>query len=211
MIKVPTRPFTRSQLGYQFEGVSVTQISRSPSPTIGQFERRGRPTTVTIGRKGGFSLVEVLVAVLVLTIGLLGLAALQITGLKVTESSQFRTLATLAAYDTIDRLRTNSNPLFNDGALKGKIAKDACPVTGTENNALVRWYQGFCAFKLPQSDQQPNAVTVDCAGTDCGAGNCLIEVFWDDASSVNNLQRSSPEGTSGDKSFRVCTRLLLPP
>jgi type IV pilus assembly protein PilV len=162
-------------------------------------------------RAGGFSLVEVLVAVLVVTVGLLGLAALQITGLKVTESAQFRTLATLAAYDTIDRLRTDPSPLFNNGTRKGKIKKDDCPVTDTDNNAKTRWYRGFCAFKLPPPDQQDNLVTVDCSGTDCGTGNCLIEVFWDDSSAVNNVQRGSTlAGTSGDKSFRVCTRLLLP-
>lgn len=55
----------------------------------------------------GFSLIEVLVALLVLSIGLLGLAALQTTGLKLNHQSYERTQAVMQAYDIIDRMRAN--------------------------------------------------------------------------------------------------------
>ncbi len=55
----------------------------------------------------GFSLIEVLVALLVLSIGLLGLAALQTTGLKFNHQSYERTQAVMQAYDVIDRMRAN--------------------------------------------------------------------------------------------------------
>ena len=42
-------------------------------------------------RNNGFSLVEVLVAVLVLSVGLLGLAALQTRGLRANDSARIRT------------------------------------------------------------------------------------------------------------------------
>lgn len=58
---------------------------------------------------GGFSLIEVLVALFVLAIGLLGLAALQTTGLKFNHQSYERTQATLQAYDIIDRMRANKS------------------------------------------------------------------------------------------------------
>lgn len=56
----------------------------------------------------GFSLIEVLVALLILSIGLLGLAALQITSLKFNTDSYFRTQATFSVYDIVDRMRANS-------------------------------------------------------------------------------------------------------
>lgn len=56
----------------------------------------------------GFSLVEVLVSLLVLSIGLLGLAALQTTSLQYNTGSYLRTQATFLAYDIIDRMRANS-------------------------------------------------------------------------------------------------------
>ena len=60
-----------------------------------------------ITRQRGFSLVEVLVALLILSIGLLGLAGLQTLGLKFNTQSYQRTQAVLSAYDIIDRMRAN--------------------------------------------------------------------------------------------------------
>ncbi|GAB6067345.1 hypothetical protein JCM13664_06630 [Methylothermus subterraneus] len=58
-------------------------------------------------RETGFTLLEILIAVLVLAIGLLGLAGLQTTGLHSNHSASLRTQATLLAYDMTDRMRAN--------------------------------------------------------------------------------------------------------
>lgn len=55
----------------------------------------------------GFSLIEVLVALFVLSIGLLGLAALQTTAFKFNHQSYERTQAIIQAYDILDRIRAN--------------------------------------------------------------------------------------------------------
>jgi type IV pilus assembly protein PilV len=57
----------------------------------------------------GFSLIEVLVAMFVFSIGLLGLAMLQLNGMRFNTDAYFRTQATLLAYDIIDRMRANPN------------------------------------------------------------------------------------------------------
>jgi type IV pilus assembly protein PilV len=70
----------------------------------------------TLGRVGayraraqrGVSLVEVLVASVVLSIGLLGLAGLQAAGLRVGQSSILRSQAAQMAYDMADRMRVNA-------------------------------------------------------------------------------------------------------
>jgi len=61
-----------------------------------------RPT-----RSTGFTLIEVLVALFVLAIGLLGLAMLQTTGLRFNTNSYSRTQATYVAYDIVERMRAN--------------------------------------------------------------------------------------------------------
>jgi type IV pilus assembly protein PilV len=61
----------------------------------------------TIQKQCGFSLLEVLIALLVLSIGLLGLAALQTTSLRSNEMASMRTTATQLAYDISDRMRAN--------------------------------------------------------------------------------------------------------
>ncbi|MEJ2669863.1 MAG: type IV pilus modification protein PilV [Gammaproteobacteria bacterium] len=55
----------------------------------------------------GFTLVELLVAVVVLAIGLLGMAGLQTTGLNTNQSAYYRTQATNAISDILDRMRAN--------------------------------------------------------------------------------------------------------
>jgi len=60
-----------------------------------------------IHKDSGFTLLEVLIALLVLAIGLLGLAALQTTGLRANQMASMRTLATQLAYDMTDRMRAN--------------------------------------------------------------------------------------------------------
>ena len=55
----------------------------------------------------GFTLIEVLIALLVLSIGLLGLAALQTNGLRSNQMASMRTTATQLAYDISDRMRAN--------------------------------------------------------------------------------------------------------
>ncbi|QFS85892.1 MULTISPECIES: type IV pilus modification protein PilV [unclassified Marinobacter] len=55
----------------------------------------------------GFSLIEVLITVLILAIGLLGLASLQANSLVGNQQSYMRSQATSLAYDMTDRLRAN--------------------------------------------------------------------------------------------------------
>lgn len=55
----------------------------------------------------GFGLLEVLITVVILSIGLLGLAGLQATGLSFNQSAYQRSQATIMAYDIIDRMRVN--------------------------------------------------------------------------------------------------------
>ena len=58
-------------------------------------------------RQKGFTLIEVLVAVIVLAIGLLGMAGLQATALRYTSTAYQRSQATSLAYDIADRMRAN--------------------------------------------------------------------------------------------------------
>ncbi len=55
----------------------------------------------------GFSLLEVLIALFILSIGLLGIAVLQTMGIRFNSQSLQRTQATYLAYDIIDRMRAN--------------------------------------------------------------------------------------------------------
>ncbi len=95
-------------------------------------------------RRGrGFSLIEVLVALLVLAIGLLGLAALQAQGLRFNHDAYVRTQATHIAYDIVDRMRANS---ANAAAYTVADPNLLCdPTASSVNMDLSCWYDGLTA------------------------------------------------------------------
>ncbi|PHR95053.1 MAG: type IV pilus modification protein PilV [Oceanobacter sp.] len=58
----------------------------------------------------GFSLLEVMIAVFITAIGVLGAAAMQLSALKYTDSSRLTSQASFIVYDVIDRIRANADP-----------------------------------------------------------------------------------------------------
>jgi type IV pilus assembly protein PilV len=55
----------------------------------------------------GMTLIEVLIAIVIFAIGLLGIASLQVSGLRYTKASQARATAAIQAENLIDRMRAN--------------------------------------------------------------------------------------------------------
>tara|TARA_Y100001933_G_C18949461_1_gene543053 strand:- start:398 stop:838 length:441 start_codon:yes stop_codon:yes gene_type:complete len=76
-----------------------------------------------IGRRfqRGVTLIEILITLLVLAVGLLGLAALQGVSLKTGQVSLYRTQATNLAYEVIDHARANRSQV----AISGSIPNEA--------------------------------------------------------------------------------------
>ncbi|WP_018879654.1 type IV pilus modification protein PilV [Thioalkalivibrio sp. ALE9] len=74
----------------------------------------------------GVTLIEVLVALLVLSIGLIGVAALQANALQANHGSQLRSQATNLAYDITDRMRANRQDALNN-AYVGEYDAVTCP------------------------------------------------------------------------------------
>lgn len=60
-------------------------------------------------RSRGFSMIELLVAVLIVSVGLLGIAGLQALGLRNNHSAYMRSQATILAYDGVDMLRADKD------------------------------------------------------------------------------------------------------
>lgn len=66
--------------------------------------------------QGGATLIEVLVAVLLLSFGIVGLAGLQFAGTKFNHSAYLRSQGTSLAYDLADRARANIDACQSGGA-----------------------------------------------------------------------------------------------
>jgi len=71
-------------------------------------------------RQNGFSMIEVLVTMVILAIGLLGVAGLQIASVRNTQVAAQRSIATQQAYDIAERMRANMGPFVNGVPVPGE-------------------------------------------------------------------------------------------
>lgn len=99
--------------------------------------------------EAGMTLIEVLVSILILGIGLLGAAAIQLNALKYTDSSAMASQASFIAYDMMDRIRANvdGNAVNNGSNVLASYALaslNAAPV-GNMNNAVSQDLADFSA------------------------------------------------------------------
>lgn len=77
-------------------------------------------------RQQGFTLLEVLVAMVIVSIGLVGLAGLMMTSAKNNQSAFYRSQASWMAYDIVDRMRAN-RALATNGSGAYDIALGVLP------------------------------------------------------------------------------------
>lgn len=137
----------------------------------------------------GFTLVEALVALLALSIGLLGVAALQMTGLRNNLSASFRSQATYMAYDIVDRMRANRS-----NAAAYNLALGATPGTGSIAGSDLTAWRNNLATTLPSGTGSVRVVNVN------GLNTVLIVVQWDD---------SRGDTTDGENAIQFETRTTI--
>lgn len=130
----------------------------------------------------GFTLVEVLIALVVLSIGMLGIAALLLNGLQSSRLALLRTQAVVLAADMGDRIRANrtggSAYTLASGTSLSTPAKD-CTSAGQCNSSeiaavdLYAWQQAVQRV-LPGAT---TSVTVAPVGT-LAANTYTITISW---------------------------------
>jgi len=112
-------------------------------------------------KQTGFTMVEVLVALVVLAIGLLGIAALYLNSLQSGRTAIYRTQAVNLAADLADRIRANRTAqaaygtLFADDEVEvaGCYTTGGCIDTDLASSDLARW-KGTVAQLLPNGQGQ---------------------------------------------------------
>jgi type IV pilus assembly protein PilV len=142
---------------------------------------------MTRRRQHGFGLIEVLVAVVVLSIGLLGLAGLQLRTLRDNESSFERGLAVVETHSIADAMRADRTNAIN-GTFN--IAISADPPTGTTfaNTAVASWRSNLKALLGSTAS----------GSVACNGSACTIVVQWDDT-----------RATGGTSTYSITTQVQL--
>ncbi len=111
------------------------------------------PHSPLLSRQHGFTLVEVLISVLVLAIGLLGIAGLQAFGMRQTLNSHMLSIANSQANDMVERMQANRGELAKVkkatpeatayDAITGSETDPGCIATKTCTSAQLAQYDAF--------------------------------------------------------------------
>lgn len=98
-------------------------------------------------RTGGFGLIEVLIAVLVLALGVLGFMKLQTLGVKSATSASLRLEAVHLSTDMLERVRANRRAALN-GSYDVEFGSD--PATGLPSDDEIKAWRDALARNLPE-------------------------------------------------------------
>lgn len=138
--------------------------------------------------QSGVGLIEVLIAVLVLSIGFLGMAALQAKAITNNNSSMARSMATIASYSILDAMRADpagvSAGSYNNLAVKVGSGIGGCPVAGA--SLASKQVSNWCMYELgPMGDGTMAGVQ------SLGGGNYRVTITYNDsrATGGNNQQQ----------------------
>ncbi len=131
----------------------------------------------------GVGLIEVLIAVLVLSIGILGLAALQTRALSDNGSSLNRSAATAASYSILEAMRLDRASALN-GDYNTTVTTNSCPAAGT----TLATYQlnNWCSKQLANFLGTVSTTTgqINCST----AGICTITIKFDDSKATGGSE-----------------------
>jgi type IV pilus assembly protein PilV len=152
-------------------------------------------------RQQGASLIEVMIAVLIMAIGLLGIAAMQTAALRNSQGSLERSQAVISSYTMVDAMRAN-----RDAALAGAYNTSGflCATDGTgalANTDRAEWIKAWRdSLGVGSGD------TAACGSIDCASGVCTIALRWDDSRASNAGDAAKVQGSSSE-TFQTKVRL----
>ncbi|MBB1060350.1 type IV pilus modification protein PilV [Lysobacter spongiae] len=142
-------------------------------------------------RARGAGLIEVLVAVLVMAIGLLGIAAMQATALRNSQSSTEQSMAVVYSYSIIDAMRANRDAALANAYNIGMTC--APPAVGTlAQTDLNAW--------LTSMQQAQSLGPAACGQIQRNGDMFIVTVRWDD-------RRATGAAAADNKSIETRTRL----
>jgi type IV pilus assembly protein PilV len=136
-----------------------------------------------IKKNTGFTLIEVLIAMLVLAVGLLGLAGFQVFSLRNNQSAYNRSQATQLAYDMADKIR--ANPSEANNLASSIYALTSAAILQTSCNSSP----GCTSALMAQNDRALWNTNIISALGSFGAGSITVDpatkvftitINWDD-------------------------------
>jgi len=153
-----------------------------------------------IRNNNGFTLLEVLITALIVSISLLGLGVLQLKTHQYNNSANFQTYATVVAHDMIERMRSNPIGIKNNSYhLPAAIQKSSCNTTvgcsslELAQNDMYEWGGGGAQAInkiLPAGDaivcrdSTPNDGVVGSVACDNIGSIYVVKIWWNGIDAV---------------------------
>jgi len=158
------------------------------------------------GRQSGMTLIEVLISVLILGIGLLGAAAIQLNALKYTDSSTMTSQASFIAYDMMDRIRANVDGNSASNGVTDVLSTYAISATGvapaaTLTNARAQDLADFKANILAFGGATATGSIVVVKPV------VTITITWDDTRATNANEAVRGTNPSTTRTFAISSRI----
>jgi type IV pilus assembly protein PilV len=155
-------------------------------------------------RRNGFSLVEVLVALLVMSIGLLGVGKLVLFSSRANDSAYMRSQATALGYSILDSMRANRQTALNQGYDLAVLSAAANPGVPCDNTGacsanvlavydLWTWRNRLLVALGPSGKGGVQTVSVPNPTTGTINVTATVTVQWDDTVALQTFG-----GTSGN-------------
>jgi len=170
------------------------------TPMFSAPARRRRPSPRGAHSQSGVGLIEILIAVLVLGLGLLGVAAMQSLALRNSQSSLERSQAVVQAYAMADAMRANAmaakSGAYNTGAPQCYGATAGTPAA----NDLAAADRADWVRALGKSLGETAST---CGRVACAVDLCTVEVVWDDTRGGG----AGGENGADRRSFRLQVKL----
>ncbi len=137
----------------------------------------------------GFSLVEVLIALIIMSVGMLGIASLYVQSMQAGRTSLFRHSAVTLAGDVADRIRANPTAV---NAYAGVGVDGDCIDGNTDCNDAQMAAQDILLWDLQATDSLPNgdvAINVD---DTVSPPDYTIAITWDEPGVQQNYTITTP-------------------
>lgn len=145
----------------------------------------------------GVALLEVLIAILVLSVGLLGQSGMQASTLRVNHGALVRSQSTALAYDVFDRMRANA-PAAAAGAYDIDIGDS--PGSGSLADADLDDWKSRLAAALPDGDgaicRRGDTTALGCEGS---GDFFVVQINWTESDQANRNRVT--------QTFRIVGRL----
>jgi type IV pilus assembly protein PilV len=138
--------------------------------------------------ESGFTLLEVLVALLVMSIGLLGIGKMMMLSARANDSAYMRSQATALAYTMLDAMRANRSTAISQGYDTAQVvpaqlacatAAPGCTAAQVAQNDTFLWNQAL-ATALPNGVGTVVTATAPDVVTTANNVTATITVTWSD-------------------------------